>query len=184
MHPQSIQSNARQAGLSLIEMLIVLSILGIVLGFALPAMGQFGERQRVVAAHNQLLASFSQARMQAIVARAPTVVCPSVDGRQCAAGGVWEAGWISFIDRNRNGTLDAIDTLLQHENIGVDGLRVRSSVGRPALNFLADGRSPGSNLTLKLCGEDLRPLGAIIVNNTGRARHAEAAELAAMSSCG
>jgi len=49
-------------------------------------------------------------------------------------------------------------------------LRVVSTTGRQQLRYLPDGRSAGTNLTISICNPKGELLGAVIVNNMGRAR--------------
>ncbi len=173
----------RQYGLSLIELMVALAIALVVLGVALPGVGGVLERHRAAAAHNLLLASIQHARTTAVTERRSTVVCPSRTGTQCDDGGTWEAGWIAFIDANRNARYDAGEQLLRRQSDGIAGLRVRSGASRPQVRFHRDGRSAGSNLSIRLCAPDGRPLQAIVINNGGRARAATREELPGLAAC-
>lgn len=174
----------RQTGLTLVELMMTLAIAGLLLGLALPSLGALLERQRVAAAHNLLLASIQQARGAAIGERRPSVVCPSRDGLQCVGGGVWESGWMSFVDRNRNGVYDGDDRLLRHEANGVAGLRIVSGASRPQVRFHPSGRSAGSNLSIRICNREGQAMQAIVINNGGRARRAREDEIGRLAACG
>jgi type IV fimbrial biogenesis protein FimT len=171
------------AGISLIELLVTLAIGATVMSAVLPNFGTAVDRQRAVAAHNLLLATLQHARTAAVFERGTTVVCPSHDGLRCEPGGVWESGWISFIDRDGNGALDASDTLLRFEAHGVAKLQVRTSTARPQVRFRPDGRSAGSNLTIRMCDSSGGPLQGIVINNGGRARRTSDAETSALTRC-
>ncbi|WP_345784128.1 GspH/FimT family protein [Stenotrophomonas sp. Sm10] len=62
------------------------------------------------------------------------------------------------------------DAILMHQ-AGFPNIRIRgtTSSGRPQLYFQPDGRSPGANLTLRICA-DGREHSRIIVSNSGRVR--------------
>ena len=49
-------------------------------------------------------------------------------------------------------------------------LHIQSSSGRNHLRYLPDGRSAGSNLTIRICNQKGLLLGAVVVNNAGRPR--------------
>jgi type IV fimbrial biogenesis protein FimT len=173
----------RAAGLTLIELLVTLAIGSILIGTAMPSLSSALDRQRAVAAHNLLLASFNQARTAAITERRQTVVCPSIDGSSCRSGGIWEDGWIVFVDRDRNNQFGSVDTLMRFQSSGVGSLRVRSSPYRPMARFLPKGRSVGSNLSLRICDRSGDVIQGLVVNNAGRVRAASASEVSALARC-
>ena len=75
-----------------------------------------------------------------------------------------------FVDENGNRKADATDEVLRTDLEPTSRhLRVASTSGRQQLRYLPDGRSAGSNLTVRLCREDTL-LGRVIVNNGGRVR--------------
>jgi len=173
----------RCSGVSVIELLVAVTIGATLIGMALPGLAGVVDRQRAASAHNLLLATLHHARAAAIVERRGTVVCPTVDGQSCLPGGVWEDGWMAFVDRNGNGTVEPDDAVLRHEASGVANLKVHSGASRPQVRFRPDGRSAGSNLSIRLCDGSGRPLQAIVVNNGGRARRTEGEETRALAWC-
>ena len=75
-----------------------------------------------------------------------------------------------IFDKDGNRRPDTREDILRDENAPIHpSLRILSSPGRPQLRYLPDGRSSGSNLTVRLCREDTL-LAQIIVNNAGRVR--------------
>lgn len=173
----------QQRGFTFIELMASLSIVGILMGLAWPSLSEFAERNRVAAAHNLLITGIAQARASAVNFGKQAVVCPSEDGRGCRPGGQWQGGWIVFVDHNGNGELDGVDTLVRFQSGGVASLRVQSGASRPKIRFLANGRSAGTNLSIRICGADSKVRSAIVLNTGGRARQAQPAELRGMSDC-
>jgi type IV fimbrial biogenesis protein FimT len=173
----------RAAGLTLIELIATLAIGSMLIAVALPSLSTALDRQRAAAAHNLLLATFNQARSAAVTERRQTVVCPSLDGSSCRPGGIWEDGWIVFVDRDGNGEPGGLDTLIRHEASGTGSLRLRSSPYRPLAKFHRSGLSAGNNLTLRICNSAGEPLQGLVVNNGGRVRRTTDPETAALEAC-
>jgi len=146
------------------------SILLIVLAFGVPSYQGVIERQRVSSAIHLLTAHVASARSTAVTYRIPTVVCPSDRSGGCRRDGNWGQGWLTFFDPDGNRQPDIPQDILRDENAPIHpSLRIVSSGGRPQLRYLPDGRSAGSNLTIRVCKEQ-RLLARVIVNNGGRVR--------------
>lgn len=157
-------------GFSLVEVLTVIAITCIGLGIGVPSYQGFAERQRASSAMHLLTAHMASARITAITYRIPTVVCPSDRAGGCRRDGDWSKGWLMFFDADGNRQPDAREDILRDENAPIHpSLRILSSRGRPQLRYLPDGRSAGSNLSVRLCREDTL-LGIVVVNNVGRIR--------------
>ena len=157
-------------GFSLIEALTVMAITAIGLVIGIPSFQGMNERARVSSAMHLLTAHMASARSTAITYRIPTVVCPSNRAGGCRTDGNWSEGWLMFFDKDGNRRPDTREDILRDENATIHpSLRILSSSGRPQLRYLPDGRSSGSNITVRLCRED-ELLAQIIVNNAGRTR--------------
>ncbi len=103
-------------GFTLIEMIVVLTVLGILVGIAAPALSTFVHSNRLVTATNDLVADFSLARNEAIKRSRVTGVCKSSDGASCTNTGTWASGWIVFVDTNDDAAWSAGDEVIRtHE---------------------------------------------------------------------
>jgi len=163
--------NRKEAGFSLVELVITLAVLAIIMAIALPAFGGMLQRTREASAYHLLTASLATARLRAVKDGAPVTVCPSLDGHTCRGDEIWSDGWILYRDPDRDDQPQADDAVLQRFD-GVSGdLALRSTTGRRHVRFLPSGWASGSNLSIRLCrpGED-GFLGSVIVNNAGRPR--------------
>src|SRR5690348_181535 len=80
-------------GFSLIELLIVLSIGGILLAIAAPAYRSFVQNTRLTTQANTLVYALNLARSSAIKLDTTVEVCASTDGASCN-GANWNGGWI------------------------------------------------------------------------------------------
>ena len=159
-----------RAGFSLVEALTVLAITAILLLVGVPSYAGLVESQRASSAMHLLTAHMASARSTAITYRIPTVVCPSDRAGGCRRDGDWSQGWLMFFDADGNRQPDSRQDILRDENAPIHpSLRTVSSAGRTQLRYLPDGRSAGSNLSVRLCRED-KLLAQVIVNNTGRIR--------------
>src|SRR5690606_15191030 len=111
------------------------------------------EHQRAAAAVASLRSHMALARTAAITHGRTAILCPSSDGRTCTNGTDWSAGWLVYVDRNRNRQPDPEDEILRTDlRPNAVSLRIASSAGRRQLRYRADGTSAGTNLTLSICG--------------------------------
>lgn len=157
-----------QTGMTLIELMIVLVLLGIIMGVATPGMKQLLAMQQVRASVHDLSADFALARTLAVSRRQVMVVCPAADG-QCVDGSEWSRGWMVFTDADGNNQPEHAGEIIAIRQPGKDSLSIRSNNGRPRLRYLPTGTSHGSNLTVNVCF-DGQLKAQVVVNNAGRAR--------------
>lgn len=166
----------RPEGFTLIEVVVSTSVLSILLAVGLPAFSTLLEHQRTSAAMGSLVSRMSHARLAAVKHRRPVVLCPSFDGQRCDTSRDWSRGWILFVDRgDKRQPTRASDLLMADHAALSKHLRVESSAGRTQLRYLPDGRSAGSNLSIRVCNKAGMLLGAVVVNNAGRPRTERAA---------
>ncbi len=109
----NILSRKKQNGLSLLELLTTMAMVGIMASFAVPAFTDLINKNQQKAQINKVLNGLYIARSEAVKRGERTVFCPSSDGASCNSGVDWEAGWIVFIDDNTNNAVDAGETLVQ-----------------------------------------------------------------------
>jgi type IV fimbrial biogenesis protein FimT len=77
-HYKHIDSAMR--GVSLLEMLIAMAILGIIISVAVPSMTEFGANQRLIGAAEQVFGHIQQARSESVARNAPVYVNFSANG--------------------------------------------------------------------------------------------------------
>ncbi len=95
-----------QHGFTLIELLVTLAVMTTVLGIGIPNMQQFIRDSRTTTQTNDLVTLINLARSQAIHEGHRSELCVSADQTGCSNGS-WADGWLVWVDRNDNGTLDA-----------------------------------------------------------------------------
>lgn len=104
-------------GYSLIELLLAMSILGILLAMALPGFQDVIESSNTNRQAKNFWVSLNLARSEAIKRGVDVSICASDDAIDCDAG-TWSAGWIVFVDTNGDadgdtGSIDAGDIVIR-----------------------------------------------------------------------
>lgn len=160
----------KDAGFTLIEMLITLAIIAVTITIGVPTFKQTLQHYRVVTTMHLITSDLALARNAAIMRRSRVVVCPRTTDLRCRTDADWSNGWIVFIDRRGNRQPDASENILS-----VGGAKISAQVSirasRGFLRYQSDGRSAHSNQTIRICtGGALA--GEIVINNVGRVRSA------------
>jgi len=161
----------KMTGMTIIEMVIALAILGILTGYAVPNYQQFKHNKMMTTEINRLVSSLHFARNQSIILGRHVVLCPSESLIKCDASSQWHKGWLVFRDDNQNRKLDGHEIILTTEQAMQNSLQAVASIYRQKIRYDRLGASPGTNLSIRFC--DNRGAGhakAIIVNNVGRPR--------------
>lgn len=85
---------ARAKGFTLVELLVTLTILGVLLGLAAPSMQAAVLGHRLSAYANGFVAAAQLARSEAIKRGVPVTLCPTANRTSCATSGTWAQGWM------------------------------------------------------------------------------------------
>lgn len=162
----------KQPGFTLIELMITVSIVGILASIAIPNYQTLILNNRMSTQANDFMAAIGLARSEAIKRGTRVSLCKSTNNTSCVTSGNWAQGWIVFTDGSTVGTKDGTDVILQVHG-PLDGSTSFSGSGN-TVNYIAYGASGyGTALagTVSLCppspaavvGRD------IVITNTGRA---------------
>lgn len=162
-------TQCRQRGLTLIEILIALAVAAVLLGLAVPSFSGLMQRMASETAARQLFSALTLARAQALSTRQAVIVCPGQGA--CSGDGRWEAGYVVGIDANRNDRLEPGERVIW-QGAAAPRVSIHSNSGRPQLRYLPTGRASGTNATFRICPRlpVANATRTLVVNNAGRVR--------------
>jgi type IV fimbrial biogenesis protein FimT len=169
-------------GFTLLELLIAVTILGILLGIAIPGLKNAVARIQSTSARTAITATLFDAQRNATVVGREIVVCPAT-GEQCIGGHDWSHGWIAFIDHNGDRSRGPGDQIVRSEDELPAGVRLHGTSGRPRIVYQPNGGSAGTNITFTLCDRrGAKRAQALVLSNGARLRH-ERAKPAPAAAC-
>lgn len=104
-----------QSGMTMIEMMVVMAVVGILLGLGVPSYRYVTNSNRMSAEVNALLGDMQFARSEALREGRTVSVCISSTGTSCSSGSTytWQSGWVVFSDLNNDGVIGANDPVLR-----------------------------------------------------------------------
>jgi type IV fimbrial biogenesis protein FimT len=155
-------------GFTLIELMVSLTVAGILFAIAIPAFNSFLQNDRDTGQANSLVESLSYARSEAVKRASPNgiAVCPSANGAACDAG-PWTEGWIvTYIDPVTPG-----NTIVLQAIPALSGTNTVTPVAGPAtgITFNSNGTAPLAPFTLRICDQRGAAFARQVeVNLTGR----------------
>ncbi len=159
------------SGFTLVELMVVVAIAGMVMAFAIPAMGTFIKNERLVTQINTLVGHLAYARSEAVTRRQQVILCASSPPLTSCSGTNWADGWILFIDADNDSTFDAGELILRAkaplEGIGTTLVSTAGSM----VIYDNRGFSPNANGVFSLCDDrGAAHVKSISITNTGRVR--------------
>jgi type IV fimbrial biogenesis protein FimT len=176
--PVAVWQVRRSGGFTLIELIIAVTVLGILAGLGVPQFTDFLQNSRRAATLNELVGTLSLARSEAVRRGVMVSVCKTGDGTACVSGSgdTWQAGWLAFV--NTDGDLPPVvdpgETVLRVRIDQNAPYTLKPSVGvTNAISFFSDGSvaPPGINGSFTYCDDRgaLRAR-AVVVSAVGRVR--------------
>jgi type IV fimbrial biogenesis protein FimT len=100
-----------QKGYSLLELMVAISVAGVLIGFAVPSLNNLVRGSRVSASARNIVVDLSLARNEAVLRAATVTVCTSTDLATCTNGS-WNEGRLVFVDAGVLGAVDGGDTII------------------------------------------------------------------------
>lgn len=177
----------KHSGLTLIELIITLTVVGILAAIAVPGMRGIVLDHRLSAQANEFLADLGFARSEAIRRGTRITICktsnPTAASPACdtSTGNPWTTGRVIYIDGNTVGTIDGGDVILRIKD-ALDGASSSgnrmlgdSIAGDPVrITYMSTGLTDATTAgetQFRLCDNRGNTYGrAIVLSNTGRAR--------------
>jgi type IV fimbrial biogenesis protein FimT len=101
-------------GFTLIELIVGITILGIVLAIGVPSFGSVIRKNRLASQVNEYSVALNMARSEAYKRGLPVIVCAAnatLDG--CSGSTNWATGWIVFVDADSNNGFTSGELILQ-----------------------------------------------------------------------
>ena len=162
------------SGFTLMELMLVVSVLGVLAVVGLPSLGDMVARAETNGASRELQTAFSLAKSEAIKRGQTVSLCASTAGTDCNAD-AWNNGWIVFVDANNDadgiaGSVDAGDTVLQYFD-PTGQVTLTSSTDLMQFDYRGLGLNAATQ-DFKFCpsDNDADKARALEVSVTGRAR--------------
>lgn len=148
-----------QHAFTLVELLIVLTLVAITGNIAIPALQDFLERNQQQVLYHQISRALQHARSYAVTHRVSVELCASNDGLSCTSD--WSHGWL-LRELNQKSTIAV--TLLH-----IDQQRLQSNKSEQKIIFHSNGTSPRGNGRFYSCYKG-KVSWQLVINRQGRLR--------------
>jgi len=156
---------------TLIELLITLSIISILLGYALPAFSNLLDKSNVDANSQRLVQVLQLARTTAITNNRKVTLCPTETGNNCSSD--WSKGYVAFTDLNGDREINEQDEIL-FQFISIDqktSLSWKAFGHKKSLQWLQTGITNHQNGSFELCYDNKEKLArGLFITKAGRIR--------------
>jgi len=169
---------AKAAGMTLIELMIIIAIIGIALSIGMPALSTMAKDNTLNTTYNQMVSLTSYARSQASKRNTSTItLCKSSDGEKCSDA---SSGFklIVFSDDNGDGDVDDGELL---KETAIDNANIKLQLidfNNDKIFFLASGK-PEQTGKIMICDDRSSTIQGLVMNISGQLRKATIRE----SSC-
>jgi type IV fimbrial biogenesis protein FimT len=172
-----VNINRYEAGFTLVELIITLTIAGILIALAAPAMQTFILDQRLTTQANDFIADLGLSRSEAIRRGSNVVICKqggSVSSPSCSTSAAWGTGWVAFVDADSDSVLDSSESVLRVRQ-SLDGGNTLNAIpsSTNSIVFANTGLTTLSSgeIGMRFCDTRLGNNAVTVwVNFTGRAR--------------
>ncbi len=138
---------ARMAGFTLMELLVVISIVAILAGIGAPSFKNITTSYRIAGEVNGLLGDMQFARAEAIKEGQNVTICVSSDGLNCSNSTDWKNGWVVFpvVPGAPSGAQNAASVLRVQAPFSGSDTFVDSTLATKTVTFNREGLISGLN---------------------------------------
>ncbi len=166
-----------QFGIGLPDLLSAIAIITISLSIGVPAFNSILTSSNLTAYNNEMVRALNMARSESVKRGYIVAVCKSSQATvQCNNAASWENGWVVFVDRNDNQSIDDSDTIIETFADLQSGYTLSSTNFADNVRYRPDGRSNTSG-NFYLCSTgSYKSFRKINVSATGRIRSQDDAE--------
>lgn len=173
--PAETSGRRRGGGFTLVELIVSVTVLGILVGLAVPQFTDFVRNSRRAAVLNELVGSLNLARSEAIRRGITVSMCKTSDGTACltGAGDTWAAGWLIFAnsDGDNPPVFDVGETDLRVRTEATAAYSIRPSAGViDFISFNADGSVASAGSFTYCDARGVTRARAVVVSPVGRVR--------------
>jgi type IV fimbrial biogenesis protein FimT len=182
VYNQKRQSMNAQRGLTMIELLISMLILGILSAIAVPSFQKLIVSSSITSDANSLMSDLAIARSEAARTGGPVTVCLSSNGTSCATSATnWSMGRIVFTDNATGGTVGTVDsgeTILRYTATIANSSNIITASNVPNTTYITytstgivSGVVNGTDATFRICrgSPSKYPGTTVTISVTGRA---------------
>lgn len=163
----SRSATCKQAGLTLIEVMVALAVTMVLFAIAAPSLGGFLQSNKLTSTVNDFVGALNLTRSEAVRAGGATI-CASKDQKTC--DGEWSDGWIVFSDYNADGNIDSLEPIIRASTSLPENFAVQTD--KTVITFGSRGflSTPGASESFIFCtGNKGDGAGrAVSVNTAGR----------------
>jgi type IV fimbrial biogenesis protein FimT len=152
-------------GFSLAELLLVVALLAIAAGIALPGIGSLVDRSRTLVLADLLQRQLAHARALSVIRNRDVELCGSSDGERC--DGNWRRGWMVHVPGEEG-------PVSWHRLDGREHVRWRRGLSN-TIRFRSNGTSPLGNGRFHVCdGRGETVVWEVVISRQGRVRRVPA----------
>lgn len=155
---------ARARGFTITELMITVTVLGILSAFALPSLTNFVRDQRVKTATSDVYASVIYARSEAIKRNENVALCASTTGTSCSSSTNWATGWVVFVDADGDGLPGPATNILKRQG----ALDVTLTGTGTNMSYQRDGRLAAAVADFRLSATGVSTARCVRVGVSGR----------------